>query len=90
MTGWRLEYDPAAVRWLRKADRQTARRIRDALTAVVGTGDPRCRGKALTGSLAGLWRYRVGDYGIVCDIHDSRLIVLVIDIGNRDHVYANR
>ena len=87
MSDWRLEYDPDAVRWLRKADPQVARRIRDALTAVVATGNPRSRGKALTGPLAGLWRYRVGDYRIVCDIQDARLVVLVLDIGNRDHVY---
>jgi len=84
---WQLEYDPVVVRWLNKADRLTARRIRDALTAVAATGDPRIRGHALTGPLAGLWRYRVGDYRIICDTHDERLVVLVIDIGNRDHIY---
>ena len=87
MTNWRLEYDPDVVRWLRKTDPQVARCIRDALTAVVRTGDPRIRGKALTGRLAGLWRYRIGDYRVICDIQDSRLVVLALDVGNRDHVY---
>ena len=87
MNDWRLEYDPDAVRWLRKADPQATRRIRDALTAVVAAGDPRSRGKALTGPLAGLWRYRVGDYRIICDIQDTRLVVLVLDLGKRDHIY---
>lgn len=78
MTDWRLEYDSGAVRWLRKADPQIARRIRDALTAVVATGDLYVRGKALTGVLAGLWRYRIGDYRAICDIRHDRLVVLVI------------
>jgi mRNA interferase RelE/StbE len=86
---WRLEYDPDAVRCLRQADPQIARRIRDALTAVVRTGDPRGRGRALTGQLGGLWRHRVGDCRIICDIQDHRVVVLALDIGNRDrdHIY---
>ncbi|MCL2482880.1 MAG: type II toxin-antitoxin system RelE/ParE family toxin [Propionibacteriaceae bacterium] len=87
MTQWRLEYDKTVVRWLRKADPQTAKRIRDSLTAVVQTGNPRSRGHALTGVLAGLWRYRVGDYRIICDIHDQRVVVLVLEVGTRDHIY---
>lgn len=87
MTGWRLEYDPDVVRWLRKADPQVARRIRNGLEAVIATGDPRVRGKALTGRLAGLWRYRIGDYRIICDILDARLVVLVLEAGSRDHIY---
>jgi mRNA interferase RelE/StbE len=87
VTQWRLEYDPEVVRWLRKADPQVARRIRDGLTAVIRTGNPRIRGKALTGQLAGLWRYRIGDYRVICDIQDTRLVVLVLDTGKRDHIY---
>ncbi len=87
MTTWRLEYDPDVVRWLRKLDPPAARRIRNALTAVVDTGDPRVRGKGLTGRLAGLWRSRIGEYRVICDIQDARLVVLVIEAGKRDRVY---
>lgn len=87
MTDWRLEYDPEVVRWLRKADPQVAKRIRDALTAVVRTGDPRARGKPLRGRLAGLWRYRIGDYRVICDIQEARLVVLALEAGKRDHIY---
>lgn len=66
MTRWILPYDPEVVRWLRKADPQVARRIRDGLTAVAATGQPRSRGKALTGPLAGLWRYLIGDWRVAC------------------------
>ncbi|MCL2804064.1 MAG: type II toxin-antitoxin system RelE/ParE family toxin [Micrococcales bacterium] len=87
MTKWRLEYDPEVVRWLRKADPPIARRIRNALVAVVGTGNPRQRGRSLTGPLAGLWRYRIGDYRVICDIQDERLVVLVIEMGPRSDIY---
>lgn len=75
------------VRWLREADPQTARRIRDGFLAVVATGNLRIRGKALTGRLSGLCRYRIGDYRAICDIQDTRLIVLVLEAGERDHIY---
>ncbi len=49
--------------------------------------DPRELGKALKGPLGDLWRYRVGDYRILCDIQDGILTVLVLQIGNRREVY---
>ena len=87
MTAWRLEYDPEVVRWLRKADPPTARRIRNTLMAIIGTGNPRLRGKSLAGPLAGLWRYRIGDYRAICDIYDQRLVGLVIEVGSRSDIY---
>jgi len=84
---WEVELSPDAAKWLRKADPQTARRIRDVLRAVTTLDSPRARGKVLTGSLSGLWRYRIGDYRIVCDLQDERLVVLVIEIDHRSSIY---
>ncbi|MEK0371932.1 type II toxin-antitoxin system RelE family toxin [Corynebacterium mastitidis] len=84
---WSVELSRDAARVLRKLDPQTSRRIRRALKAIESLDDPRARGKALTGRLAGLWRYRVGDYRLVCDLVDSRLVVVVIEVGHRSHVY---
>lgn len=84
---WEVELLPDVAKWLRKADPQTARRIRAALRAITTLESPRDRGKALTGGLSGLWRYRVGDYRVVCDLQDARLIVLVIDIDHRSSIY---
>lgn len=84
---WEVELSPDVVKWFRKADPQTARRVRDALRAITTLESPRDRGKALTGGLSGLWRYRVGDYRVVCDLQDARLIVLVIDIDHRSSIY---
>jgi len=49
--------------------------------------DPRSAGKALTGPFNSFWRYRVGDYRIVCDIQDDVLHVLVLRVGHRKEVY---
>ena len=71
-------------------DKQTARRIRNELVEIAKLEDPRSRGKALTGNLAGLWRYRVGDYRIICDIEDGVLLILVVDVAHRREVYQRR
>lgn len=75
---WTIEVSEKAFRALRKMDKQTARRIRNELSEIAKLEDPRSRGKALTGNLAGVWRYRVGDYRILCDINDGRLVILVL------------
>ena len=76
---WRIEFTPAAAKELRKLDRHVARRIGAYLQdLVVSCGDPRQRGKGLTANWAGLWRYRVGDHRVICQLEDDRLLVLVV------------
>ncbi len=86
---WTIRYTETALKQLRKVDRPTARRLLDFLDErVAAQADPRSQGKALHGaSLAGLWRYRVGDYRIICAIQDATLVVLVVQIGHRREVY---
>jgi mRNA interferase RelE/StbE len=83
---WQIDFGPRAERALKKLDRQTATRLL-AYIEDAATGDPRARGKALTGELSGFWRYRVGDWRVICRIEDARLVVLVIDLGHRREVY---
>jgi mRNA interferase RelE/StbE len=64
-----------------------ARILRFLGERVSGTEDPRRIGKALTGPPHGLWRYRVGDFRIICEIRDQQVTVLVLEIGNRREVY---
>ncbi len=87
---WTIDFSDAALKALRKMDKQTARRIRVELKEVAELEDPRSRGKALTGNLSGLWRYRVGDYRIVCLIDDGALVILVVDAAHRREVYRSR
>jgi mRNA interferase RelE/StbE len=85
---WRIEVTPAAARELRKLDRQVAQRIGAYLQDLVAScGNPRQRGKGLTANRVGLWRYRVGDYRVICHLEDDRLLVLVVRIGHRSDVY---
>lgn len=72
---------------MRKLDKGVAARMFDELDEIAKLEDPRSRGKALTGNLAGVWRYRVGDYRILCDINDGRLVILVVDVAHRREIY---
>ncbi len=84
---WKIEVSAKADKSLRKLDRQVARKIVAALAELAELDDPRSRGKALTGNLVGLWRYRVGDYRLLCLIDDEVLVVLVVDVAHRSKVY---
>ena len=86
---WRIELTATAAKQIGKLDKSEARRITTFLRQRLGTlEDPRSMGKALSGpQLGAFWRYRVGDYRIICDIQDGALCVLVIEVGNRRAVY---
>jgi len=85
---WTIEYAETAMKQLRKLDRAAARRILDFMDErVAPSKDPRATGKALKGPMGDLWRYRVGDYRVICDIQDKVLTVLVLRVGNRREVY---
>jgi mRNA interferase RelE/StbE len=86
---WTIEVDAAALRQLKKLGRAESDRIyRFLRERVAPLDDPRKLGAALQGSKLGhLWRYRVGDYRIVCDIQDQRVLVLVLRIGHRREIY---
>lgn len=85
---WTLEFDRRALRDLQQLDHSVQRRILDYLEQrVAPAASPRDFGEALTSTFAGLWRYRVGDYRVICRLEDARLVVLVVRIGHRRDVY---
>ncbi|MGA2249142.1 type II toxin-antitoxin system RelE family toxin [Terracidiphilus sp.] len=86
---WSIELRESVRRDLRKYDPQIARRILKFLNERVARFDnPRSIGEALSGSkLGNFWKYRVGDWRIICDIQDDKLVVLVLDVGNRREIY---
>ena len=87
---WRVEYSTPARKQLRKFDRLTQARILDFMDERVATRtDPRSLGKALSGPLQGLWRYRVGDYRVICRIEDSKVVIVALTIGHRREVYGD-
>ena len=84
---WQVEFAERPRKALRKLDKQAAARIIVALEAISNLDDPRLRGKALTGTLSGLWRYRVGDYRIIVKIEEDRFVIIVIEVAHRREVY---
>ena len=86
---WSVELAQSADRELGKLDHQHRKRILKFLhERVAKLEDPRSLGKALRGSRLGeFWKYRVGDYRLICKIEDDRLIVLVLRVGHRREIY---
>jgi mRNA interferase RelE/StbE len=86
---WSVELSATAAQELGKLDPQNSRRILKFLKErVAKLDDPRSIGKALSGPRFGeLWRYRVGDYRLICKIEDDRLLVLVLRVGHRKEIY---
>jgi mRNA interferase RelE/StbE len=81
---WKVEVSDVAERQLRKLDRPIQVRILDWLEErIQGSKNPRHFGKPLKGDYAGFWRYRIGDYRVLCDIQDEKVVVLVLTIGHR-------
>lgn len=86
---WQIEFDPDAVKDLQKLDRDAQVRIIDFLNTRLATMDnPRAIGEALAGSkLGNYWNHRVGDWHIICDLQDGRIVVRVLRVGNRREGY---
>ena len=86
---WTVEFDEAASKELRKLDHQAQQEILNYFRQRIATDeDPRRFGKPLSRDLAGLWRYRVRDYRMICKIEDDKLIVLVVRVSHRKDVYT--
>lgn len=88
MTGYRVEFSELSRKQLSKLNPY----IRSMIIKWVeknlqGCENPRVHGKGLTANRSGQWRYRVGDFRLICEIQDNRLIILVLTIGNRKSVY---
>ena len=85
---WKVEVSDVAERQLRKLDRPIQVRILDWLEErIQGCKNPRHFGEPLKGDHAGFWRYRIGDYRVLCDIQDERVVVLVLTVGHRRQIY---
>lgn len=75
-------------REFKKLDRYTQRMIKAWIEKnLIGCSDPRIHGKGLTANRSGQWRYRIGDYRLLCDIQDNELVILALTVGHRREVY---
>jgi mRNA interferase RelE/StbE len=78
---WTIKFTERVDKQLSKLDRPVFSRLIAFLeTRIAGAGDPRALGDALAGELTGFWRYRVGDWRIICEIQDEQVVVLVIEL----------
>ena len=85
---YKVEYTPQAYKTLEKLDQFTKRIIVEWIEKrLVDSENPRQHGKPLTADRAGQWRYRIGDYRIIAEIKDDKLVILLIAIGHRREVY---
>lgn len=85
---WKIELGVHAAKDLNQLDRQHARRLLQFLhERVAKLDDPRTIGEALHGELGEFWKYRVGDYRLLCKIHDQIITVTVVKIGHRREIY---
>ena len=85
---WKIEWDSKALKEAKKLDRNARKKIVEYLEKrVLASQNPYQFGKLLKGNKAGIWRYRVGNYRILCQIEDEALIILVIAVGHRKDIY---
>lgn len=85
---WKIKFNPHAQKELAALDKSTQKKIiRFLEKRVLAIDDPRLLGASLRGELKGLWKYRVGDYRLICRIYDTVLELLVLRVGHRKNVY---
>lgn len=85
---YKVEFTEKSKKQLKKMDRATAALIIGWLEKnIQGCDNPRIPGKSLSANRSGQWRYRIGDYRVITEIEDNKLIVLVITIGHRRDIY---
>lgn len=87
---WKISIDSRVKKELKKIDKSAQKKIILYLRERIATSkNPRLFGKALQGNKQGLWRYRVENYRIICQILDDELIILVVKVGQRSTIYKN-
>lgn len=88
---YKVQFSESAVKQLKKLDKHTVRIIKNwTVKNLVDTTDPRRHGKALTGNLSGVWRYRVGDYRMFATIQDAIVTIEIFEVAHRREIYKRK
>ena len=91
MKRWAIEYTETAYKAFLALGSQNAKRIKKYLDERIATEeDPRRFGESLKANLSGFWKYRIGDFRVIVDIQEEKLVVLVVRVGHRSTVYQAR
>lgn len=87
---WKIEWDDRARKELRKLDPSVQKEILNYLRIrIAKSTNPRAFGQSLSGNKAGLWRYRIGNYRLICKLEANTLVVFVISVGHRKEIYES-
>jgi mRNA interferase RelE/StbE len=85
---YRVETTARFDKEFKKLDRYTQKMVKAWVEKnLVGCNDPRAHGKGLSANRSGQWRYRIGDYRLICKIEDEKLIILALTVGHRSDIY---
>ncbi|WP_295363054.1 type II toxin-antitoxin system RelE/ParE family toxin [Succinivibrio sp.] len=85
---YQVVYSKRSIKEFKKLDRSIAIFIKSWIEDnLVDCENPRIHGKALKGNLASFWRYRIGDYRLICDIRDEECVIIAVTVGHRKEVY---
>lgn len=88
MSGYSVDYTPQAYKALKKLDKPTRMLLLNWIEKnLIGCANPRQHGKALTANRSGQWRYRIGDYRLIAEIEDDKIIILILAVGHRREIY---
>lgn len=87
---WTIEFDRKASKEFKNLDRQAQKQIDKFLIKLTKCNNPRRYGEALQGNLRSFWRYRIGDYRLICSIEDEILNVLIIRVKHRKEIYKQK
>lgn len=89
MKAYKVEVSERFKKEFKKLDKYTQKILRGWINKnLVDTLDPRLKGKGLTASRSGQWRYRIGDYRLICLIDDDKLVILALTVGHRKDIYG--
>jgi len=83
---WNIKYHPQSLKSLKKLDQTSQERIFNYLNKIADAANVKAFGKSLTAKFKGFWRYKVGDYRVICEIKQDELIIVIIDIGHKKHL----
>ena len=85
---YKVVFSADAKKELKKLDKHTASLIIGWIEKnLQGCDNPRTKGKGLTANRSGQWRYRIGDYRLITEIQDDKIVILVVSVGHRSNIY---
>lgn len=85
---YHLEITVRFEKEFKKLDKYTQRMIKSWISKnIMNCEDPRIHGNGLAANRSEQWRYRIGDYRLICLIDDNQFVMLALEIGHRKDIY---